>query len=135
MTHAGDVTAAEGGEPADYTRIPGELDTKFEQLDLDGALRATIINPGDTWTRTAQKGLLSAETRSLGTEDLLRLLLQGGVSTSSHQATEVSTPAVFRALVKASWATKKPKLQVPGSAVDAQAPSGELGAEPLVRKT
>ena len=26
----------------------------------DGALRATIINPGEPWTRTAQKGLLGA---------------------------------------------------------------------------
>lgn len=50
------------GEVTDYTRIPGELDRKFEQLDTDGALRATIINPGDPWTRTAQKGLLSAAT-------------------------------------------------------------------------
>lgn len=56
-------TAAEDGEPVDYTKIPGELDTRFEQLDEDGALRATILHPGDTWTRTAQKGLLSAPTQ------------------------------------------------------------------------
>jgi hypothetical protein len=48
------------GEVADYTRIPGELDRKFEALDVDGALRATIINPGDPWTRSAQKGLLGS---------------------------------------------------------------------------
>ena len=53
---------AEGGEPADYTRIPGELDRKLEALDEDGALRATIINPGDVWTRSAQKGLLGARS-------------------------------------------------------------------------
>jgi hypothetical protein len=49
----------ENGDTVDYTRIPGELDKKFEALDEDSALRATIINPGDSWTRTAQKGLLS----------------------------------------------------------------------------
>jgi hypothetical protein len=59
-----DASAAEGGEPADYTRIPGDLDRKLEALDEDGALRATILNPGDTWTRTAQKGLLSAPAES-----------------------------------------------------------------------
>ena len=50
------------GDVVDYTRIPGMLDKKFEELDEDGALRATIINPGDPWTRTAHKGLLGAAT-------------------------------------------------------------------------
>jgi hypothetical protein len=53
------------GEIVDYTRIPGELDRKFESLDTDDALRATIISATDPWTRTAQKGLLSAPTTSL----------------------------------------------------------------------
>lgn len=53
-------SAASDGESIDYTRIPGELDRKFESLDVDGALRATIINLGDPWTRTAQKGLLGS---------------------------------------------------------------------------
>ena len=51
---------ASGGEVLDYTKIPGELDKKFELLDEDGALRPTILNPGDVWTRTSQKGLLSS---------------------------------------------------------------------------
>jgi hypothetical protein len=54
--------AADGGEVVDYTRIPAALDRKFEALDEDGALRATIINPGDVWTRSAQKGLLGAQS-------------------------------------------------------------------------
>lgn len=55
---------ATDGDVVDYTRIPGDLDRKFEELDEDGALRATIINPGDPWTRSAQKGLLGAQTTS-----------------------------------------------------------------------
>jgi hypothetical protein len=52
--------AGELGDIADYTRIPGELDRQLERLDTDGALRATIINPGDPWAHTAQKGLLGS---------------------------------------------------------------------------
>jgi hypothetical protein len=53
---------ADGGEGVDYTRIPAALDRELEALDEDGAVRATILNPGDVWTRTAQKGLLGATT-------------------------------------------------------------------------
>ena len=54
-------TAAPGpGEADDYTKLPAELDRKFEALDDDGALRPTIINPGEVWTRSSQKGLLTA---------------------------------------------------------------------------
>lgn len=49
-----------GGEVVDYTKLPAALDKRFEELDEDGALRATILRPGDRWTRSAQKGLLSA---------------------------------------------------------------------------
>jgi hypothetical protein len=52
------------GDLVDYTRIPGILDKKFEELDEDSALRATIINPGDPWMRTAQKGLLGGSVTS-----------------------------------------------------------------------
>lgn len=57
---AAPITAGDGGEGVDYTRIPGALDRKFEALDTEGAVRATILNPGDVWLRSAQKGLLGA---------------------------------------------------------------------------
>jgi hypothetical protein len=43
----------------DYTRIPTLLDRRFEEIDEDAALRPTIINPGEVWKKTSQKGLLS----------------------------------------------------------------------------
>ena len=49
----------EAGAGVDYTRIPAQLDRRLEQLDGDSALRPTIINPGDPWTRTARKSLLA----------------------------------------------------------------------------
>ncbi len=55
---------ASAGDVVDYTRIPAELDRKFEELDEDSALRPTIINPGDFWSRSSQKGLLSTPTTS-----------------------------------------------------------------------
>jgi hypothetical protein len=51
--------APHGDGTVDYTRIPGELDAKLEAIDEDDALRATILTPSPTWTRTRQKGLLS----------------------------------------------------------------------------
>jgi hypothetical protein len=58
-------SASEGDAGArDYTKIPGDLDKKVEALDVDSALHATIIHPGDTWTRSAQKGLLTAPVTS-----------------------------------------------------------------------
>lgn len=43
----------------DYTKVPKELDQKFEALDTDSALRPTIVSPGDVWTKRAQKALLA----------------------------------------------------------------------------
>ena len=39
----------------DYTKIPKQLDAKFEELDVDSALRPTIIKPGTLWTHKSQK--------------------------------------------------------------------------------
>jgi len=46
-------------EAEDYTKIPGTLDKKFEELDEDSALRPTIIQIGPTWQRRSQKALLA----------------------------------------------------------------------------
>jgi len=46
-------------ELVDYTKVPGMLDQKFEKLDEDSALGATIVSASDTWTKKFQKGLLS----------------------------------------------------------------------------
>lgn len=54
----------------DYTKIPTELEAKFDALDEDGTLRPTIINLGETWTKRYQKGLLSeVETTTLSTDE------------------------------------------------------------------
>ena len=55
---------ASAGDLVDYTKLPALLDKRFEELDEDGALRATILRPGDRWTRSAQKGLLSAPAQA-----------------------------------------------------------------------
>lgn len=49
----------------DYTKIPTELDKKFEELDTDSALRPTIINPGQTWTKSSQAALLAQPTTAM----------------------------------------------------------------------
>lgn len=53
----------------DYTKVPTELDAKFEKFDEEGALRPTIINPSKSWTLHYQKALLADPTmRSLDKE-------------------------------------------------------------------
>merc|ERR1719401_621146 len=62
--HAAASIAAEGAGVRDYTQVPKELDQRFEQLDVDSALRPTIINPSDAWTNRAQKALPASPTES-----------------------------------------------------------------------
>ncbi len=52
--------AAGGAEGAvDLTRLPGLLDERFEALDQDRALHATILNVGTAWQKKTQPSLLS----------------------------------------------------------------------------
>ena len=44
----------------DLTKVPALLDSRSEKLDLDSALRPTIINLGKVWTLESQKNILSA---------------------------------------------------------------------------
>jgi len=46
----------------DYTQIPVEMDRKFEALDVDGALRPTIVDIAKVWTKKSQKALLAPQT-------------------------------------------------------------------------
>ena len=41
----------------DFTKVPSTLDTKFEKLDTDSALRPTIINVGEKWGKRSLKSL------------------------------------------------------------------------------
>ena len=50
-------TSKEGGTAMDFTKVPSTLDTKFEKLDTDSALRPTIINVGEEWQKRSLKSL------------------------------------------------------------------------------
>lgn len=43
----------------DYTKIPEELDSKFDELDDDNCLRPTIINIDNTWSKRYQTDLMT----------------------------------------------------------------------------
>jgi hypothetical protein len=44
--------------------LPIELDSKFEELDEDSALRPTIITPANVWRKRFQKALLAEPSSS-----------------------------------------------------------------------
>jgi hypothetical protein len=50
-------------------KVPGQLDSTFSRLDLDGALRATKILPAERWTKKSQKALLASPTESTLNKD------------------------------------------------------------------
>ncbi len=105
------VVEATGGhgdtDGLDYTKIPLALDRKFEELDEDAYVHAAILHTGDTWSRTAQKGLLTAPTTtSLGapmqkTEknkafDLLDALTKSGALAIDDASLHVVVAATHR---------------------------------------
>jgi hypothetical protein len=45
-------------------QVPGQLDSTFGRLDLDGALRATKIVPAERWTKRSQKALLASPSET-----------------------------------------------------------------------
>ena len=66
----GAVTKSDDGPIVDYTKIPRQMEQKFDELDEDSALRPTIITAGNTWEKKFQKALLSApESTTLGKEE------------------------------------------------------------------
>jgi hypothetical protein len=51
-------------ELVDYTKYPNRLEEMCAKYDPDSCLRPTIINPGSSWTKNAQAGLLGKPTSS-----------------------------------------------------------------------
>jgi hypothetical protein len=65
------AAAAAGSATVDYTSLPSQLDKAHDKLDPDSALRATLINPSETWDKSSQKGLLRGPTSTtLRTKEL-----------------------------------------------------------------
>jgi hypothetical protein len=58
------ATSAPAAAIVDYTAIPTALEAKYGALDVDGALRPTILNTGPTWTKSSKKSLLSPAVSS-----------------------------------------------------------------------
>lgn len=88
----------------DYTQVPIAMDRRFEQCDTDGAVRPTIITPGATWTKRAQKALLAKPTTSsCGTDeqkqekdaafDLLDALTKSGALSIKHASLHIIVAA------------------------------------------
>eukprot|EP01125_Pyxidicula_operculata_P017535 TRINITY_DN613_c0_g5_i1.p1 TRINITY_DN613_c0_g5~~TRINITY_DN613_c0_g5_i1.p1 ORF type:complete len:1046 (+),score=365.38 TRINITY_DN613_c0_g5_i1:48-3185(+) len=65
----GDDFLEEEMEIEDVSKLPSEMDKKFDELDIDSALRPTIIKPGTIWQRKSQKGLLAQPTEETLTDD------------------------------------------------------------------
>lgn len=80
------------------------MDAQFEKLDPESCLRPTIINPGSTWTKKAQKALLAKPTTfSLDSDmqktekeaafDLLDALTKSGALPIEHASLHIVVAA------------------------------------------
>lgn len=89
-----------GGGDVDYAALPGLLDRRFEQLDVEGTLRPTKVKPGPVWRKSERPGLLApASERTLGAEeqaeerkrafDLLDALTRSGAMPVRHASLHV----------------------------------------------
>ena len=63
--YAGSGASIDGREVIDFTKYAGLLDKMYEELDPDSALRPTIINPSDQWTKKSTESLMSEPTTAL----------------------------------------------------------------------
>ena len=95
-----DRSVSAGMSSRDLSQVPRELDTQYERLDTDNALRPTIITPVGPWTKVSQASLLAKPTReSLDTTaqatargaafDLLDALSRSGALPMDHAALHV----------------------------------------------
>merc|ERR1719471_1511834 len=50
-------TSKDESTAMDFTKVPSSLDTKFEKLDTDSALRPTVIHVGEEWQKKSLKSL------------------------------------------------------------------------------
>jgi hypothetical protein len=100
----GEVTAVAGpgseDGAVDYTAYPTLLEDMYTKFDPDSSLRPTIINPGSSWQKTSQTGLLAKPaTKTLEAEqqaeekgaafDLLDALTRSGALAIEHAALHV----------------------------------------------
>ena len=92
----------EGGKEnqVDYTQYPNKLEEMYTRFDPEASLRPTIINPGATWAKRAQAGLLStpqissldADTQAAEKNsafDLLDALTRSGALAIEHASLHV----------------------------------------------
>jgi hypothetical protein len=97
------VVAAASAE-VDYTLLPGRLDKNFEVFDSDAALRPTVIETGERWTKKTRASLLSPfTTQVVGRDaqksemarafDLLDALSLSGALTLEHTTLHVIVAA------------------------------------------
>jgi len=88
----------------DYTQVPREMDQRFEKLDVDTALRPTIIKPSERLNKRTQKALLAKPTmESLGKDeqkrerdaafDLLDALTKSGGLAVTHASLHIVVAA------------------------------------------